>query len=236
MKVINTCKILLTLALLVSARFSLNAQSLTTYVDNSYVGTLSVTIDGTTYAHEGICIEAQKCADETLNLSVKEFTLVRDGEKKPIGNILLKGITLTKDNSQDIVRIASYQTITITTSDISTDTSDGDGNTVSGPDMGWGDSGDGIEGSEDPEWFGPTYGEMQVRTSGGLRHDHADLSFDIYIPSLAKSVRVTFTTADVVTALTTVKCLNTPDTSDAFTPAGLRATSSYRGIIIRRKR
>lgn len=104
---------IMTIGMLMSSCLSLIAQGLTTFVADSYVGTLGITIDGEHYDHNNIRMNVEKCADGKLNFSVEDFKLVRGGEVKPIGNITLTGVMLEKKNDTFLVGVSSSQKITI---------------------------------------------------------------------------------------------------------------------------
>lgn len=273
MKMLKLYKVLLMLALLASARPLLFAQSLTSYVADKYIGTLSITIDGVRYEHENIGIDVEKQPDATLTLSIEDFKLMKKGESKPIGNIMLKDVHLSKVEGSFLVNIASSQTISISkgTSFSGVDTSKTDeiigGNTINPGDNtssssdeddlnhangnnqeaegGWGDveegddagssgSGSGAQAST-PEWYGPTYGTMSFSVSGNVFKEYADLSFDIYIPSLRKSVHVTFRSGNMPTGIAMVKS-GVNAKSGGYTLSGILVTPSYKGIVIYRNR
>lgn len=268
MSISNLHKVLLTLALLMSANLVLCAQALTAYVADSYVGTLCVTIDGTRYEHKDICMHVEKRTDGTLDFSIDDFKLARANDTKPLGNILLVGVTLSKQSDSFLVKVASSQTFTIangtsfstievdkgktdnvigggSSSGNTSETYD-DPNTAGGDDQkaegAWGndddsdDSGNsGLNGGShpsEPEWYGPVYGTMSVDVSGCIFKEYADLSFDVYIPSLMKSVNVTFHSGNVPTRIAAVKsvakCCN-----GTYTITGILASpSSCKGIVI----
>lgn len=262
MNITKFSKVLLTLALLVSARPLLLAQNLTGLVDEEYIGTLTVTVDGTKYLREGVIIGLQKRGDATVDVCTKELILTIEGEEKRIGNVLLNGVMLKPTDKALRVSIDFSKNITIadptaTADPDSGDTDpDGDGNTVSGGDQdgdeGFGNNdndGEGGQGGDDVLWLGPSYGELTVNATGILGSDYADLSFGISIPSVGSDVSVTFKTANVPTSLSLADggsvcspargyikvCARAGasiSAADCYTPAGLPASAGYRGMVI----
>lgn len=245
MKIINR-KNLVTAVMLLSASFSALAQSLADKVAESYKGTLCVTIDGMDYKHGEIDMTVEKNDDGTVTLSVKEFKLVRNGEEKPLGNIVLPNVALAATAERDVVSASTKnRNIRI---EGPADGGDGSGNnTVGGSNQGggagFGGEGDDDEeffpgsggGSQDPEWFGPSYGELSVNTSGTMSLDAALLSFNVYVANLDKEVSVSFDTKDMTATIIPTERVSA-FTGSAYSVSGVPALSSLHGIVIREGR
>lgn len=224
------------IALLATAWLGLSAQTLTTYVADSYTGTLSVTIDGVTYQHELITIGVKSNGTDAVDLSLTEFKLVRGSEVKQLGNICLTAVALTKPTAEPVVNIVTSQQVTIA-DPTATSTDPDDPNSATGSDQeaadGWGNDDD--DPVTDDKWHGPEYGPMTITASGSLSIDTANLSFSVYIPSSGKTVTATFTTPNVSTAIAPSLQRVSADAPVRYTPAGIRVPKSYRGpyLIVR---
>lgn len=237
MKVMNFTKALLMLVLMFLTSSSVLAQDLTSYVADSYIGTLSVTIDDVKYEHDGISMTVEKRINNSVNLKIKDFILVRGSEVKPIGDITLTGVVLSKKPETNFVNASTSQNIIITSGSSS---SPEGGNTAGGSDQeagnGWGDN-DGTSGTDsgsttgNKDWYGPSYGTMTVNASGNMSNDYANLSFNVYIPSLPKTVIISFTTSNVPTRIDTTKYAE-DNKNFGYTLSGRPASSSHKGIMI----
>lgn len=225
-------KVLLTLVLLVSAGPSLFAQGLQSYVNDSYDGKLTVTIEGVSYVHENVRMYVEKSSDGSVKLMLRDFRLRRDGEVTPVGTVVIPGIQLVSTDSRSLVGFSFTKKITIADKDVNTDP-DGE-NSASGGDQDGGEgfgNNDGIDsGGGETEWLGPTYGELSVNSRGSLSMMQADISFEVLIPSLDKKAYVTFRTNNVTTLVPAVKV--TGGARKGYTPAGIPVSSAYRGIVV----
>lgn len=242
MKTPTMRKMLLMLLLLAAAVPSAMAQNLTTYVNNSYEGTLTVTIDGESYVHTGITMYVRKMEQGTLRLSIREFRLNRDGEVIPIGNIVIPDVQLQQGVSSSLVGFTFSRTLTIADGNDSDDL-----NTAGGEDIkpggggGWGSDDDegtipdsgvnaGTESNEE-EWTGPSYGELSVNSRGSMSTSYAEVTCEVTIPSLGKKAYATFYSRNVSTGISMAK--TTPQKGNKrYTVSGIPASASYRGIVI----
>lgn len=239
---------LLTLVLLMSASLSLFSQG---QGRSQLLGTLTVTIDGVDYEHPDICMYVEHTSDHTLNLSLEEFILQKNGQGQtiPLGNITLTGVLLTPSSvdveslSEDVeVFCVQHSSSCMITNPNATvpDTSEpdfgmGDNNTANGDNQeaegGWGD---------DPEWIGDTYGTLSVNISGTISSAYADLAFDVFVPSQTKTITATFRTANVPATGIDAVMGNQGNLIPMgkgrtvfYTPAGYPASASYRGVVIK---
>lgn len=249
MTLTNIYNRLLTAAVLLSTSVCAFAQNLQTYVDDTYVGMLGITIDGIEYNHADITLYAERNASGTVNVSVKDFTLVKGEESKPLGSILLGDLTLAKGPEAIRVSVSSTQTAAFTdgkapSPDDPVNPSGGGNNSVSGGDQGAeGEWGDGTgQGGDDKHWLGATYGQMDISVSGELTNGYADLKFVVTIPSVGKTVTAVFRTPNVSTSISPatvshdvrsgLRKFSRSRSSRRYTLSGTPAPANYRGVVI----
>lgn len=206
-----------------------------TKVADQYVGTFSLIIDGLRYDHDNITMYVEK-SGETVNLSINEFKLVRDGVTKQIGNIRLSNVRLTPaEYPSTAVNMSLSQTVTITqpTTPVDPDNPNGvEGSNQQGsPGFGNNEGEEGGGPETDYEWYGPSYGEMNVTMDGSAATDFISLSFRVFIPNLEKYVEATFTMGNVPTRIAPIKVAGAKNIK-CYTPAGIPVSSSYKGIVV----
>lgn len=129
----------------------------------AYTDNLIVSINEESTEPMPATIIMEELEDGTYNLSLKNFALVAGDEALPVGNINLKGITLTEGNG--CKEFATQQVITIAAGDT---------------------------GAED-EWLGPMLGEVPIDMKGQLTAEKLYCTIDIdMMATLEQIIKVTF--------------------------------------------
>lgn len=237
---------MLTLVVLVTTSVSLWAQNLTEYVANTYTGTLTVTTDNGEYTHKNIVMDVEKCNDGTVNLKIRDFKLIQNGEVKPIGNITVNGVQLTYSADPSIVEAHVTKTITLENGtmlekeedenpDEELNSATGDNQQAEGA---WGENDDDVNTGQqtpDKEWFGPSYGIISLDMSGKMSKTSISLSINVYVPSQDKYVTASFTYGNVLNNIDRTYA-NDNNQVMTYTISGIPASKSYKGVVIKGKK
>lgn len=193
-------KTLLTFCLSLAALCGM-AQTQTNYNEK-----IVVTIDGTSSDSIPAAIIVVDNGDGTCDFSLKNFKL-EDGESlMPVGNIDLKGVSMTEQDG--VTTINTDQSILI---------QPGDDPTV----------------NED-EWLGPMLGEVPIKLSGKLSATHLYVNIDIDMKeSIGQIINVAVgQSKNVVSGINGVKVNTNVPTSAIYTLSGLRVNKASKGVYI----
>lgn len=240
---------MLTLVVLVTTSVAVCAQNLTEYVANTYTGTLTVTTDNGEYTHKNIVMDVEKCNDGTVNLKIRDFKLIQNGEVKPIGNITVNGVQLAYSADPSTVEAYVTKDITIENGTMPEKEEGGDPddeelNSATGDNQeaegAWGDDDEGDDvntGQQTPdkEWFGPSYGIISLDMNGKMSQTSISLSINVYVPSQDKYVTASFTYGNVSTDIDRTYATDNSQVM-TYTISGIPASKSYKGVVIKGKK
>lgn len=193
-------KTLLTFCLSLAALCGM-AQTQTNYNEK-----IVVTINGTSSDSIPAAIIVVDNGDGTCDFSLKNFNLV-DGETlMHVGNIDLKGVSMTEQDG--VTTINTDQSILI-------------------------QPGDDPNVNED-EWLGPMLGEVPIKLSGKLSATHLYVNIDIDMKEFLDQIInvVVGQSKNVVSGINGVKVHSNVPSSAIYTLSGLRVNKASKGVYI----
>lgn len=195
----------------VMVAMSMNAQTnLTSVFDESYEGTLAVTINDQTVSGIPATVNITKHEDtNTVDVVLKNFVLGQGADMIPVGNVNVNGIALAAKNTVVTSIVKTQQDVMLTAGDL-----------------------EGI-----PMWFGEILckeGPIPVTIEGEAGSGYMDIDIDIdLMATMEQMVHVDFTcgTEPEENGVKNIT-LNTND-NRTFNIAGQQVSSAAKGIIIK---
>ncbi len=194
---------------------------------DSYTGMLSVVKD-VPFEDQEVTVSVAKNGNR-VSLQLKNLKLRSGRMEDAIGTIIIPDIPLIVAEGSDVAVINQEGMFVIAEgekasgSDPSAGTGTGGGNTVGGDDQPFADT-----------WIGPTFGTIAYTMAGIADRNGMEIEMQLKVQSAEYNTSLTFRSGDVPTHIASVKCVARENT-DGYTITGIPVTSSYRGIVIKRK-
>lgn len=167
---------------------------------DGYQEKLVVTINGESTDSIPANITVDHETDGTITFSLKNFMLVAGEDVMPVGNIVLKGVKVEKENGYEA--ISTNQNILIAAGQ--------------------------VDSIADEEWLGPMLGEVPIALKGKVKADRLYVNIDIDMMStLQQIIKVVVGSEKAVTGIADVVAPATPArTSGVYTLSGIRVADS----------
>lgn len=167
---------------------------------DGYQEKLVVTINGESTDSIPANITVDHETDGTITFSLKNFMLVAGEDVMPVGNIVLKGVKVEKENGYEA--ISTNQNILIAAGQ--------------------------VDSIADEEWLGPMLGEVPIALKGKVKADRLYVNIDIDMMStLQQIIKVVVGSEKTVTGIADVVAPATPArTSGVYTLSGIRVADS----------
>lgn len=171
----------------------------------NYNEKIVVTIDGTSSDSIPAAIIVVDNGDGTCDFSLKNFKLVEGETLMHVGNIDLKGVSMTEQDG--VTTINTDQSILI---------QPGDEPNVN-----------------EEEWAGPMLGEVPIKLSGKLSATHLYVNIDIDMQESLGQINVAVgQSKNVVSGINGVKVHSNVPSSAIYTLSGLRVNKASKGVYI----
>lgn len=199
-------KKIFTLLAAVLTATSLSAQiDLTQGVNDSYDGTIVVTINGSASSPDEAHVTIVKHDNNTIDFVLTNFVL---GGMMPVGNIKVSAIPLSLNEEKQLIEFSKSENIVI---------EKGDDPSV-----------------PENMWLGPSLGEIPVEISHGeVLFGYMDIDIDINLESsLGQIVHVDFN-AGSLDSVEKIHVANTKNNGITYNLAGQQVNGSAKGIFIK---